>query len=256
MSFPRQAVEAAAGDLPVDVSLTKPVRNSELHETLLNLLLLRRGGHRAPLVAAEAAAPKTPGDHPLHPGLRVLLVEDNIVNQQVAMGFLEGMGCAVTVAGNGRAALAAVEAAGFDLVLMDCMMPEMDGYEATAEIRRLEHARGGGRTPIVALTASAMSGERERCLAAGMDDYLGKPIRQEQLWAMLSKWRPAAAAVVPPGPAAAAPSAPAPRRLPPASPPKPVAGCSIRAPSMPCATSRAAIVSCAAPSRRTCGMRP
>jgi signal transduction histidine kinase/CheY-like chemotaxis protein/HPt (histidine-containing phosphotransfer) domain-containing protein len=120
---------------------------------------------------------------------RVLLVEDNAVNQEVAKGMLESVGCAVTVADDGQAAVSAVHQATFDLVFMDCQMPHMDGYEATRLIRRWEkRQKEGQRLPIVALTAHALSGDREKCLAAGMDDYLGKPFTKHQLVAMLERW--------------------------------------------------------------------
>jgi signal transduction histidine kinase/CheY-like chemotaxis protein len=118
-------------------------------------------------------------------GVRVLLVEDNPVNQIVAKRMLERQGCVCEVAGNGREALAVFDAAAFDLVLMDCQMPEMDGFEATAAIRARE--KGGPRTPIIALTANALEGDRERCLDADMDDYLSKPIRMPELAAALAR---------------------------------------------------------------------
>ena len=112
--------------------------------------------------------------------LRVLLAEDNEVNQELAVRMLEKRGHAVTVAGNGREALAALGGGAFDLVLMDVQMPEMDGLEATAAIRERE-AGAGRHIPVIALTAHAMKGDRERCLAAGMDGYLSKPIRTAEL---------------------------------------------------------------------------
>jgi len=109
--------------------------------------------------------------------LKILLAEDNPVNQQVASRILERRGHAVIVAGDGRSALAALEGAhGFDAVLMDVQMPEMDGLEATRAIRKRERGAGGGRVPIIAMTAHAMEGDRERCLRAGMDGYVSKPI--------------------------------------------------------------------------------
>ena len=106
---------------------------------------------------------------------RVLLAEDGLVNRKVATGFLERWGHTVVVANNGREALAALEHGTFDLVLMDVHMPELDGFEATAAVRARE--RGSGRRlPIVAMTADAMAGDRERCLAAGMDGYVSKTI--------------------------------------------------------------------------------
>ncbi|MBX9965238.1 MAG: response regulator [Burkholderiales bacterium] len=120
-------------------------------------------------------------------GARVLLVEDNAVNQMVATTMLQAAGCIVEVAGNGREALERLERNRYQLVLMDCQMPEMDGYAATTEWRQRERA-SGGHQPIVALTANAMEGDRERCVAAGMDDYLAKPFRREQLLAMLRRY--------------------------------------------------------------------
>ncbi|WP_273703857.1 response regulator, partial [Candidatus Accumulibacter vicinus] len=122
-------------------------------------------------------------------GLRVLLVEDNPVNRAVALAILEHCGCEVGIAVDGREAVEICGAGDFDLVLMDCQMPEMDGYEATRAIRAREHP--GKRVPIVALTANAMSGDRERCLAAGMDDYLAKPIQIEALAEVLRRQSPA-----------------------------------------------------------------
>jgi two-component system sensor histidine kinase/response regulator len=116
---------------------------------------------------------------------QVLLVEDNLVNQKVAARFLERLGCTVEVAGNGAEGLAAAQARHFDLILMDLQMPVMDGMTATRKIRELETLR---HTPIIALTANAMTGDRERCEAAGMDDYLTKPIEVERLRAALSRF--------------------------------------------------------------------
>jgi CheY-like chemotaxis protein/HPt (histidine-containing phosphotransfer) domain-containing protein len=124
---------------------------------------------------------------------RVLVAEDNLINQQVAIRLLERMGCRVTVGSNGRDVLDILTQSPYDLVLMDCQMPDMDGFEATVAIRTRE-ARTGGHVPIVAMTAHAMPGARERCLAAGMDDYISKPVAAEELQRMLQKWAPAATA--------------------------------------------------------------
>jgi two-component system, sensor histidine kinase and response regulator len=112
--------------------------------------------------------------------LNILLAEDNRVNQMVAVRMLEKMGHAVTVAANGKEALDAFAEKDFDLVLMDVQMPQMDGFEATSAIRQHETV-SGKHLPIVAMTAHAMVGDRERCLEAGMDDYLAKPINQQDL---------------------------------------------------------------------------
>ena len=117
---------------------------------------------------------------------RVLLVEDNPVNQAVAIGMLDALGCHVTVAADGREAIDSLAVAQFDAVLMDCQMPVMDGFEATRAIRSREGF--GARLPIIALTANAVSGDRERCLAAGMDEYLSKPFRLEQLSDVLGRY--------------------------------------------------------------------
>ncbi|MGV1100592.1 ATP-binding protein [Thiovibrio sp. JS02] len=119
---------------------------------------------------------------------RVLLVEDNKVNQMVAARMLAGLNLSVDIAEDGEKALAALARGGYDLAFMDCQMPILDGYEATRRYRRQEE--GQGRLPIIAMTANAMEGDREKCLAAGMDDYLAKPVKKEQLCDLLAKWLP------------------------------------------------------------------
>ena len=123
-----------------------------------------------------------------HRVARILVAEDSPVNREVAVGMLEILGYEVEMAENGRQALELAERSQFDLVLMDCQMPEMDGLTATGEIRRREAASGQQRLTIIALTANAMQGDREQCLAAGMDDYLTKPYTQTQLQAVVQKW--------------------------------------------------------------------
>ncbi|MCH8349810.1 MAG: response regulator [Chloroflexi bacterium] len=124
---------------------------------------------------------------------RVLVVEDNVFNQKIATEMLRKLGCRVDMAGNGREAVDMVQTFPYDLVFMDCQMPEMDGYEATAEIRRTEET--GAHIPIIAMTANAMQGDRERCLEAGMDDYVSKPVRMEYLTEVLSQYPRTAAPV-------------------------------------------------------------
>jgi signal transduction histidine kinase/DNA-binding response OmpR family regulator/HPt (histidine-containing phosphotransfer) domain-containing protein len=167
-----------ATDLGVRSVLTKPVTQSDL----LDAILLALG--------SEAAAVKTLAEAKVLPrvagGLRILLAEDNVVNRAVATGMLQKQGHEIVHAMNGREAVAALEGERFDLVFMDIQMPEMDGIEATARIRELEKS-GTAKTPIVAMTAHAMAGDRERCLAAGMDDYISKPLRKEELLAVLER---------------------------------------------------------------------
>ncbi|MBI3417969.1 MAG: response regulator, partial [Verrucomicrobia bacterium] len=122
-----------------------------------------------------------------HRTIRVLLVEDNHVNQKVATAQLHKLGCNVEIAGNGIEAIHAWECASFDVILMDCHMAKMDGFEATRRIRALEKERSIRATPIVAMTANAMQGDRENCLQVGMDDYISKPVNPTQLKVVLER---------------------------------------------------------------------
>ena len=159
----------------VDMELVKPVRPSQLFDVLHTLLASRpeRTPHEEGVQAAR----------PQH-GARVLIVEDNAANLKVAVRMIEGLGYRADTAGNGEEAVRVLRTVDYDAILMDCQMPEMDGYEATRQIRREERHH----TPIVAMTASAMAGDRERCLAAGMDDYISKPIRRHVVAAVLERW--------------------------------------------------------------------
>jgi len=151
-----------------------------------------------PKSQSELEAPSSGAESVATAASRILLAEDNPVNQQVAVSMLEMLGHRVELVGDGRQALEALERSNFDLVLMDCQMPELDGFEVTSRLRENEaaDARAGEptspRVPVIALTANAMQGDRERCLAAGMDDYLSKPLTLAQLGAALGKWLPEA----------------------------------------------------------------
>jgi CheY-like chemotaxis protein len=156
------------------VLLHKPVRRDDLVQAV------RAATEETPAATSEVSASEG-GETPRSAGLRVLLVEDNAVNQMVAESILERRGFEVVVARNGREGVEAFRHQRFDVVLMDIQMPEMDGFEALAAIRALEQS-SGRRTPVVALTAHAMKEDRDRCLAAGMDDYLSKPIDAARLF--------------------------------------------------------------------------
>jgi CheY-like chemotaxis protein len=124
----------------------------------------------------------------------MLLAEDNDINQLIARGLLRKLGYSVDIVANGLAALEALKSIPYDVIFMDCQMPEMDGYDAARTIRKQEEGSGqgfNGKTPvhIIAITANAMQGDREKCLAAGMDDYISKPIRLPELQAVLERWR-------------------------------------------------------------------
>ena len=171
-----------SGRAGIAAILKKPVRESELRDVMLDLL------HQAP-ARLEAAAPAAAEDK--RPSLRVLLAEDNVVNQRVGCRLIEKLGHSVVVVADGLQTLRAVEEQHFDVVFMDVQMPGLDGIEAAAAIREKERTTGKHQT-IIAMTAHAMKGDRERCLAAGMDGYLSKPIRVEQLTAVLATVQPAA----------------------------------------------------------------
>jgi signal transduction histidine kinase/ligand-binding sensor domain-containing protein/CheY-like chemotaxis protein len=140
----------------------------------------------APAPSARPPAPIGASEDMASRALAVLVVEDNSVNREVAKGLLQSLGCRVESAADGLEAVEACARMPYDVVLMDCQMPHLDGYEATRRIRALEVS--GHRTAVIGLTASAMSGDRERCLAAGMDDYLPKPVRPQDLEAVLRRW--------------------------------------------------------------------
>ena len=166
--------------------LTKPIREPQLLACVQSVLAYGR-------MFPEMPASPIVTEHHVHGGpergrTRVLVAEDNQVNQKVAVLMLEKLGCRVDVVANGQEAVDAIERLPYDVVFMDCQMPELDGLQATAEIRRRQTA--GRHTPVIAMTANAMQEDRERCLAAGMDDYLPKPVTRDQLETVLRRWVP------------------------------------------------------------------
>lgn len=181
-SLGRSELGADPDEAGIRAVLAKPVRQSRLLETIMEVL-------------APADVPNTPASlgrttdapAPTFAGGRILVAEDVAVNQALARGILTKLGFRADVVGDGREALEALDRLAYDAVLMDIQMPDMDGLEAAREIRRREKERGG-HVPIIAMTANAMKGDRERCLAAGMDDYVAKPVRPNEVAAALQRW--------------------------------------------------------------------
>ncbi|MDH5427632.1 MAG: response regulator [Nitrospirota bacterium] len=198
---------ARSREVGFDAYLSKPVRKADLHASLE--MVMGGSTHTHDMGAStshdvsevEWVSSQSVSGH-------LLVVDDHVVNQQLAQMMLERMGHRIDVVGNGLEAIEAVRRIPYDLVFMDCQMPEMDGYEATKNIRNMEkrkrdgqsppspHAshltpHGNSHIPIVAMTANAMKGDREKCLAAGMDDYISKPIKHEELALLVAKWLPA-----------------------------------------------------------------
>ena len=175
----RRGDAARCREAGVTAYLTKPLRSSELKAMLLSVLSSRtpeRGAEPSPLLTRYSLATEIGPRN-----LRILLAEDNAINQKIARSVLEKRGYSVTLAMNGRQALEQWEEHSFDVILMDVQMPEMDGFEATALIHRQEKI-SGRHIPIIALTAYALKGDEERCLSAGMDSYVTKPIQAKQLF--------------------------------------------------------------------------
>ena len=177
--------ESAIREAGVELCLTKPVKQSQLFDCLATLAGEHLINEPAPQPRAARVSPakvsRPSADH-----IRILIAEDNIVNQRVALRQLEKLGYAADAVANGVEVLDALERIQYDVVLMDCQMPEMDGYEATREIRKRE---GDSRhTTVIAMTANALGGDRERCLEAGMDDYVSKPVKRETLAEAIERW--------------------------------------------------------------------
>jgi len=171
----------------VDAALVKPVRQSQLFNTLTVARAKRLEGQ-----ARLPAKPRAPAERAAHSrafagtDIRVLVAEDNVVNQKVAVKILEHLGLRADVVANGREAVELFRLVPYDVIFMDCQMPEMDGFTATRELRRLES--GTRRTTIIAMTADALAGARDQCLRAGMDDYIAKPVKRAEVAAALEKW--------------------------------------------------------------------
>jgi len=211
-SLGRRGDATAAKQCGFSGYLTKPIRRSQLQaclETVMGLSLSDTPTTPQPLITSHFLK-----DLQRQQAIRILVVDDHQVNQQLGVLMVERLGFRADVASNGQEALEALSRIPYDLILMDCQMPEMDGYEATRLIREKEKGKGemsgaemeqnekhfpshvsrftSTRIPIVAVTANAMQGDRDKCLQAGMDDYLSKPIRSEELSNILAKWLPKA----------------------------------------------------------------
>ncbi|HET7271607.1 MAG TPA: PAS domain S-box protein, partial [Rubrobacter sp.] len=163
--------------------LTKPIRQSDLYDALATVMSEATPGEETQLVTRHSIRERKTSAR-----ARVLVAEDNPVNQKVAVRMLESLGYLADVAEDGQEALEALSGTPYRAVLMDVQMPRMDGYEATAEIRRIEAAGEGHRVPVIAMTANAMQGDREKAIAAGMDDYVSKPVKAQDLGAVLERW--------------------------------------------------------------------
>ena len=164
-----------------DGYLTKPVRQSHLYDCLV--MVMGKQENKDNLITIHSIQAKQ-----FSSKTKILLVEDNPVNQKVASILLKKMGLSVDIANNGLEAIEAVQQKNYDLILMDCQMPEMDGFEATRQIREMEKKGQIKKLPIIAMTANAMEGDREECLAAGMDEYITKPVNKDKLKEILENF--------------------------------------------------------------------
>jgi CheY-like chemotaxis protein len=175
--------------------LRKPVKQSCLFDSLVTVIAKAETAHPWPANPGGMPLPSLSGEmRAALAAARILLAEDNVVNQKVELAWLKKLGCAADAVSNGLEVLAALQRIPYALIFMDCQMPEMDGFETTRLIRKRELVSGQAcpwKSPvhIVALTANAMQGDRENCLAAGMDDYVSKPVRLAELQAALERWQ-------------------------------------------------------------------
>jgi len=189
-SFGKSDHDEIAREIGIAAYLQKPVRQSQLYNCLVKVMTekpVSDGNNHLPRPAAPPSSRRVNKKvNAATSEIRILIAEDNLINREVALNQLQSLGYSPDIVINGREAVETVKSQKYDLVLMDCQMPEMDGFEATAEIRSFE---GDSRhTAIIAMTANALEGDREKCLAAGMDDYLSKPVKIDALKQMLEHW--------------------------------------------------------------------
>ena len=183
-SVGRRGDAGTAREAGFSAYLTKPIREAQLYDGLMAVMKAPTGMDTIPSLVTR----HTVAEAQVHAGLRILVAEDNIINQKVAVRLFERLGYRVDVVASGLEAVEALQRVEYGLVFMDCQMPHMDGFQATMAIRTSE--AGGRHTPIVAMTANTMQGDRERCLAAGMDDYVSKPITREAVQRVLERLLP------------------------------------------------------------------
>ena len=190
-SSPIRGDGAEMHEIGVAGYLVKPVRSSDIGKVLHFIWNLKQQGTSHPHLVTRhtlfEAQPVTK-KNPILKGVRILLAEDNPVNQMVATAILKKYGCTLMIAGDGVEAVAFAKEYDFDIIIMDCQMPKMDGFKATRAVRKHEAETGGGHIPIIAFTANAMIGDKEKCLEAGMDDYVAKPVNPKELEEVLLRW--------------------------------------------------------------------
>jgi two-component system sensor histidine kinase/response regulator len=187
-AFSRGISEPLPADSPFSDVLIKPIKQSELFDSIANAVRPKSGDVQLPQSPSPPSTEMTQSKLAAN-SQRILVAEDNAVNQLLTLTQLKKLGYHAQAVANGREAVEAVLTGTYDLVLMDCQMPEMDGLEATIKIRELEIGKKT-RLTIIALTANAMKEDQDRCLRAGMDDYISKPVKKEILAKMLAKWLP------------------------------------------------------------------